>query len=141
MGRRPGNPESDRSGELAEDDPGDAAEFAVDLVEQGPVRRLMRFAALAALAEQGLDPERGGSNELRRATVEIALARFAGMRPGRGDAKIHIGFGAVAEPAAHQPQRMTNAGEPADRLGIRRVRFGFGLREQVKHLPGLTGQG
>ena len=34
VGRRPGHPESDRSG-LGEDDPGDVAQFTADLVDQG----------------------------------------------------------------------------------------------------------
>ena len=62
MGRRSGDAESSGSG-LAEDDSGDFAQFAADLVDERVTSCAIGFTALVALVEQRLNPCRCRADE------------------------------------------------------------------------------
>src|SRR4051812_38973335 len=92
MGRRSGDPEGAWP-RLAEDNPGDLAQFAADLVDQGRACSGMRLATVVALGKQGFDARRGGADEARRAAFEATLTPFSGVGPCGGNLSVAVAFG------------------------------------------------
>ncbi len=79
----------------------------------------LRLAALLALAEQRLEPGRGRSDQPRRTRVEPALLGVRRLRPTQRRSLVVVGVRRRAAAARiDQPQRMADARQPRDRLGI-----------------------
>src|SRR5690349_14724501 len=102
MGRRPGDSEGARS-RLGEDDAGNLAQLAADLVDQRAARFAMRLPALLALGQEALDAGRGSPDQRRGAAVEPALLRLARNRPCSGDFAVHVILWSRSEAAVDQP--------------------------------------
>ena len=85
MGRRPRDTEGVGPG-LAEDEARNLRKLAADLFDQLLARERVRFASALPLFQQRLDSRSGGSDQPRRAIVEPAALRFAGVVPGKATA-------------------------------------------------------
>lgn len=142
MGCGSGNPEG-KGTCLGGDDPGDIAKFAADLFNERLARRRIRLIAFSALGQEGFDADRSCADHPLGPTIEKELPSFARLIPTFGDRLVlrKIGSGAAAE-RFDQSERMANARQPRDGLGIRQSRiFGRRLDNEMKHLPAVTGAG
>lgn len=108
MGRRPGDPEGAGT-RLAQDNMGDFAEFAANLLGKRLVCVRMGLLPLMTLAEKSFDPGRSSSDQSCGAAIEATLFRLVGLRPGRCDVAIEVAFRSAAEAAVDQPQGMADA--------------------------------
>lgn len=140
MGSRPGNPESDRPS-LGEDDPGDVRKLAAYLVDHRCGRFMVRRAASLIFFGEGFDTCSRSPEKLPRPTVEQALKRIVGFVPSSGDFSVarKIRCGPRAE-RSYQAKCVANAREARNRLSIR-LRLLLRLGKEVKHCPGVSGQG
>ena len=109
MGLRSGDAEGDRAG-LAEDDPGDCVKLAANLIDQRLAGGGVRFAALAAFEQQGVDSGGCRADHPLRASVEQLLLRLAGLVPRGNDRVIvpRVGRRSAREGPDH-PKRVANA--------------------------------
>ena len=115
MGRRPGDAEGDWAG-LGEDDSGNLAKLAPDLLHQRFTGERVRLASLLAFGQQGFHSRGSGADEPLRTLVEAALPCLACIVPGLGN--VTVAFGACGEAAIDQPKRMADARQPGNRLGV-----------------------
>lgn len=140
MGCRPGDPQSARAS-LGEDDPGDFGELAADLGDHRLGRFTVGAAAFLSLGEQGFDARCSGLDQAAGTAVEQLLPCFAGRIPTVGqDFVVRRIRSWTGTERLDQAKRVADAGKPGDRFGIS-ARAGFGIGKDVKHWPGVSGQG
>lgn len=140
MGRRPGHPQSARAS-LGEDDPGDFGELSADLRNHRFGRFMVGGAALLSFGEQDFDTRCSRLDQAAGAAVEQLLLRFASRIPAVGqDFVFRRVRSRTGTERLDQAKRVADAGKPSDRFGIS-PRPGFGIGKDVKHCPGVSGQG